>query len=99
MALCWRVFCEFESGITCREGMESFSRFINDDTLYTVFLNGGFPVIAAYHDDVMVGVAAVRSGPHLSLLDVGHGVDPVGQLLPADGRGNGACRLLQEMAS
>lgn len=70
MALCWRVFCEFESGITCREGMESFSRFINDDTLYTVFLNGGFPVIAAYHDDVMVGVAAVRSGPHLSLLFV-----------------------------
>lgn len=70
MALCWRVFCEFESGITGREGMESFSRFINDDTLYTVFLNGGFPVIAAYDKDIMIGVAAVRSGPHLSLLFV-----------------------------
>ena len=41
MALCWRVFCQFESGLIGREGMESFSRFINDDTLYTVFLNGG----------------------------------------------------------
>ncbi len=70
MALCWRVFCEFESGIIGRDGMESFSRFINDETLHTVFLNGGFPVIAAYDDDSMVGVAAVRSGPHLSLLFV-----------------------------
>ncbi len=72
MALCWRVFCEFEfeSGIIGKEGMESFSRFINDDTLYTVFLNGGFPVIAAYDDDIMIGVAAVRGGPHLSLLFV-----------------------------
>ena len=70
MALCWRVFCEFESGIVGKDGMESFSRFINDDTLYTVFLNGGFPVIAAFDGDVMIGVAAVRSGPHLSLLFV-----------------------------
>ena len=70
MALCWRVFCEFESGMTGRAGMESFSRFINDETLYTVFLNGGFPVIAAYDGDTMIGVAAVRSGPHLSLLFV-----------------------------
>ena len=70
MALCWRVFCQFESGLIGREGMESFSRFINDDTLYTVFLNGGFPVIAAYDADTMIGVAAVRGGPHLSLLFV-----------------------------
>lgn len=70
MALCWRVFCEFESGLIGREGMESFSRFINDDTLYMVFLNGGFPVAAAYDGDVMIGVAAVRMGPHLSLLFV-----------------------------
>ena len=70
MALCWRVFCEFESGLVGRQGMESFSRFINDDTLYTVFLNGGFPVAAAYDKDVMIGVAAVRMGPHLSLLFV-----------------------------
>ena len=70
MALCWRVFCEFQSGLTGREGMESFSRFINDDTLHTVFLNGGFPMIAAYDDGIMIGVAAVRSGPHLSLLFV-----------------------------
>ena len=70
MALCWRVFCEYESGLIGKEGMESFSRFINDDTLYTVFLNGGFPVVAAYDDSTMIGVAAVRSGPHLSLLFV-----------------------------
>lgn len=70
MALCWRVFCEFESGLIGREGMESFSRFINDETLYTVFLNGGFPVIAAFDGNAMIGVAAVRMGPHLSLLFV-----------------------------
>ncbi|MCR5236624.1 MAG: GNAT family N-acetyltransferase [Lachnospiraceae bacterium] len=70
MALCWRVFCEFESGLIGKEGMESFSRFINDETLYTVFLNGGFPVVAAFDDQTMIGVAAVRNGPHLSLLFV-----------------------------
>ncbi|MBO5551427.1 MAG: GNAT family N-acetyltransferase [Lachnospiraceae bacterium] len=70
MELCWRVFCEFQSGLTGREGRESFSRFINDETLHTVFLNGGFPVIAAYDDGAMIGVAALRNGPHLSLLFV-----------------------------
>ena len=70
MKLCWRVFCEFQSGLTGSEGMESFSRFINDETLHTVFLNGGFPVIAAFDDGAMIGVAAVRNGPHLSLLFV-----------------------------
>lgn len=70
MDLCWRVFCQFESGIFGREGMESFSRFINDEDLYKVYLNGGFPVVAAYCGRNMIGVAALRSGPHLSLLFV-----------------------------
>ncbi|MCR5410248.1 MAG: GNAT family N-acetyltransferase [Lachnospiraceae bacterium] len=70
MALCWRVFDRFESGIVSLQGMESFSRFINDETLYNVFINGGFPVAAAYDGDTMIGVAALRSGPHLSLLFV-----------------------------
>ena len=70
MALCWRVFCENQAVYSDREGMESFGRFINDETLYVVFLNGGFPVAAAYEGDEMIGVAAVRSGPHLSLLFV-----------------------------
>lgn len=70
MALCWRVFCEYQLDKVDREGMESFSRFINDETLYMVFLNGGFPVAAAFEGDTMIGVAAVRTGPHLSLLFV-----------------------------
>ena len=70
MALCWRVFCRFEADIYGDEGARSFSNFINDERLYQVHLAGGFPVAAAYDGGVMIGVAAVRSGPHLSLLFV-----------------------------
>ncbi|MBR1914157.1 MAG: GNAT family N-acetyltransferase [Lachnospiraceae bacterium] len=70
MQLCWRVFCQFESGLFSKEGAVSFSKFINDETLYKAFLNGGFPVAAAFDGDAMIGVAALRSGPHLSLLFV-----------------------------
>ena len=70
MELCWRVFCEFDSSLYPIKGVQSFSRFINDEHLYTAFLNGGFPVIAAYDGNEMIGVAALRNGPHLSLLFV-----------------------------
>ncbi|MCR5774800.1 MAG: GNAT family N-acetyltransferase [Lachnospiraceae bacterium] len=70
MDLCWRVFSDSEAEITGSEGRESFRRFITDDTLHTIFLNGGFPMIAAYDGNGMIGVAALRYGPHLSLLFV-----------------------------
>ncbi|MCR5747281.1 MAG: GNAT family N-acetyltransferase [Lachnospiraceae bacterium] len=68
--LCWNVFCEFEAGLFSREGAISFNQFINDELLFKAFLNGGFPVVAAYDGDMMIGVAALRYGPHLSLLFV-----------------------------
>ncbi len=70
MALCRSVFLEFESPLYEQEGTDNFIRFIEDETLYTVFLNGGYPVCAAFFQGVMIGVAAVRTGPHLSLLFV-----------------------------
>ncbi len=70
MALCRRVFLEFESPLYPKEGTENFIRFIEDETLYTVFLNGGYPVCAAFFAGRIIGVGAVRSGPHLSLLFV-----------------------------
>jgi len=70
MALCRSVFLEFEAPLYVKEGTESFLRFISDQTLHTVFINGGYPVCAAYYAGKMIGVAAVRSGPHLSLLFV-----------------------------
>ncbi|MCR5650742.1 MAG: GNAT family N-acetyltransferase [Lachnospiraceae bacterium] len=70
MALCWSVFLECEGHLYEIEGQENFRRFLDDETLYTVFLNGGFPVCAAFFGEKMIGVAACRSGPHLSLLFV-----------------------------
>ena len=70
MALCWRVFLEFEGDLYAEEGKTSFYRFINDEHLYLAFRNGGYPVCAAFFGNTMIGVAAVRSGPHLSLLFV-----------------------------
>ncbi len=70
MALCWSVFLECESHLYCKEGQDNFLRFLNDKTLYRVFLNGGYPVCAAFFEGRIIGVAAVRSGPHLSLLFV-----------------------------
>ena len=70
MALCRSVFLEFESPLYSWEGTENFYRFTCDETLYRVFINGGYPVCAAFWGGRMIGVAAVRSGPHLSLLFV-----------------------------
>ncbi len=70
MALCRSVFLEFEAPLYVQEGTESFLRFIGDETLYTVFINGGYPVCAAFYAGKMIGVASLRSGPHLSLLFV-----------------------------
>ncbi len=70
MALCWSVFLECESQLYSREGQDNFLRFLRDETLHRVFVNGGFPVCAAFFEGKMIGVAAVRSGPHLSLLFV-----------------------------
>ncbi len=81
MALCWRVFLEFEADLYPPEGSQNFHQFVTDDLLYQAYLNGGYPVCAAFlrrpesdplHPcgDEMIGVAAIRSGPHLSLLFV-----------------------------
>lgn len=70
MALCWRVFLEFEAGSFGKEGAESFSNFLHDDVIHTAFMNGGYPVFGAYNGMELVGVASVRRGPHLSLLFV-----------------------------
>ena len=70
MALCWRVFLEFESRVYSEEGVRNFHNFVNDRTLHRAFMNGGYPVFAAYHGSRMVGVGALRNNTHLSLLFV-----------------------------
>ncbi len=70
MALCWRVFLEFEADLYPEEGCQSFYRFVTDEHLNLAWMNGGYPVCAAFAGEEMIGVAAIRSGCHLSLLFV-----------------------------
>lgn len=70
MALCWRVFLEFESKMFTKEGVQSFYDFIHDDAVHTAFMNDGYPVFGAYDGKKLIGVASLRCGPHLSLLFV-----------------------------
>ena len=70
MALAWKTFLKFEADDYTAEGIKSFQDFITDNSLYRMFLAGGYEMVVAMDGSVMVGMITVRSGGHISLLFV-----------------------------
>ena len=70
MELAFRVFLKFESKEYGKEGTEAFAQFVTDENLRKAFLAGQYPLFAAYMADELIGIVALRSGNHLSLLFV-----------------------------
>ncbi len=70
MELAFRVFLKFEAKEYGKEGTEAFAKFVTDENLKKAFIGGQYHLFAAYDDDRIIGVVALRSGNHLSLLFV-----------------------------
>ena len=90
MALVWRTFLKYEACDYEEEGVRSFLDFITDERLKKLHMIGEYPVMAAFCDQKMVGVASMRSINHISLL-FGIGTELVHslrELVLADGRRN-----------
>ena len=70
MALVWRTFLKYEACDYEEEGVRSFLDFITDERFKKLHMIGEYPVMAAFCDQKMVGVASMRSINHISLLFV-----------------------------
>lgn len=70
MEMVWRTFLKFEGKDYSQEGIDNFDTFIHDGTLRKMFLSGRYQVMLALDGSLVVGLASVRSGNHLSLLFV-----------------------------
>lgn len=68
--LVYHIFLKFDAPLFTEAGVEHFRSFIYDPTLKQMFLSGTFPVIAAFDQDRIVGVIALRQFNHISLLFV-----------------------------
>lgn len=70
MELAWKTFLEFEGDVYPPEGIRSFEDFVTDSALKRMFIMGAYQVMAAYHDNKMIGMISLRSETHISLLFV-----------------------------
>lgn len=70
MELVWNTFLKFEAAAYGAEGTENFLKFISGEELFQMFLNGDYKVCVAVKDKKIVGVGAMRSHNHVSLLFV-----------------------------
>ena len=71
MALVWKVFLRFEADVYSTEGIENFRKFITDETLYKMFLQGEYIMFGCFDDDgKIIGVISARNKNHISLLFV-----------------------------
>ncbi len=70
MELAFRVFLKFEAETYGREGTEAFAKFVTDEMLKRAFLGGHYHVFAAVEEETIIGMVALRSGNHISLLFV-----------------------------
>ena len=70
MELAFSVFLKFEAEEYGKKGTEAFAQFVTDTNLKKAFVGGQYHLFAAYIEDRIIGVTALRSGNHLSLLFV-----------------------------
>ena len=70
METVWKTFLEFDAPDYGMEGINNFRKFLTDETLYKMYLNGYYRVIGYFEDDRIEGVASIRNSNHISLLFV-----------------------------
>lgn len=70
--LVWEVFLEFEAPDYSPEGVETFKDFITPEKLADGVKNNGYKIYCCFDGNMPVGVIALRSLTHISLLFVKH---------------------------
>ncbi|MCR4590600.1 MAG: GNAT family N-acetyltransferase [Lachnospiraceae bacterium] len=70
METVWKIFLKFNSSDYGIEGIDNFRKFLVDELLYKMYMNGVYRVFAFFADEKIEGVASVRNQNHLSLLFV-----------------------------
>ena len=70
MNLAWDTFILYEAPEYTKEGITSFRNFVRDPILKTLFIEGKYNVLAAFNNNIIVGIIGVRNETHISLLFV-----------------------------
>lgn len=70
MNLAWDTFILYEAPEYTKEGITSFRNFVRDPILKTLFIEGKYSVLAAFYNNIIVGIIGVRNETHISLLFV-----------------------------
>lgn len=70
MNLAWDTFILYEAPEYRKEGITSFRNFVRDPILKTLFIEGKYNVLAAFNNNIIVGIIGVRNETHISLLFV-----------------------------
>lgn len=70
MNLAWDTFILYEAPEYTKEGITSFRNFVRDPILKTIFIEGKYNVLAAFNNNIIVGIIGVRNETHISLLFV-----------------------------
>ena len=70
MNLAWDTFILYEAPDYTKEGITSFRNFVRDPILKTLFIEGKYNVLAAFNNNIIVGIIGVRNETHISLLFV-----------------------------
>lgn len=68
--LVWDTFLIYEAPEYSKEGINNFKNFIRDPMLKRMFLAGEYITYGAFINDTIVGVLAIRTASHVSLLFV-----------------------------
>ena len=70
MNLAWDTFILYEAPEYTKEGITSFRNFVRDPILKTLFIEEKYNVLAAFNNNIIVGIIGVRNETHISLLFV-----------------------------
>ena len=70
MNLAWDTFILYEAPEYTKEGITSFRNFVRDPILKTLFIEGKYNVLAAFNNNIIVGIIGVRNETHISLVFV-----------------------------
>ncbi len=70
METVWKIFLRYDAPDYSLEGVNQFRKFLTDETLYKLYLNGEYRVFGYYMDEKPEGVVSLRNKNHISLLFV-----------------------------